>query len=107
MANPIIPCSQRGVLKTLSVPYFWLRSREQRKTPPNLTSSPKVDTLEVKGKINYFGSISMFWSMAFLMAVNILICSKSPKEFLASWAVRKEGIVEKDALCKLRSNIID
>ncbi len=37
--------SLKGVLKTLSVPYFLFKSRVHLKTPPNLTSSPKIIAL--------------------------------------------------------------
>jgi len=40
-----IPYSHKGVLKTLSSPYFLFKSREHLKTPPNLTSSPNRTAL--------------------------------------------------------------
>jgi hypothetical protein len=45
IAKPAIPYSDRGVLNTLSVPYFSLRPTVHLKTPPNLTSSPKITAL--------------------------------------------------------------
>ncbi|TGO87767.1 hypothetical protein BPOR_0205g00120 [Botrytis porri] len=42
IANPIIPCSHNGVLKTLSDPYCSASPVLQRNTPPNPTSSPKT-----------------------------------------------------------------
>ena len=42
-----IPYSQSGVLKTLSSPYFLLRSIEHLNTPPNLTSSPNKIALKI------------------------------------------------------------
>ena len=45
IANPAIPCSLSGVLKTRSVPYFSLSPIEQRNTPPNFTSSPNNKVL--------------------------------------------------------------
>jgi hypothetical protein len=45
MPKATIPCSQRGVLKTLSFPYFLFKSKEHLKTPPNFTSSPKSTAL--------------------------------------------------------------
>ncbi len=45
MPKATIPCSQRGVLNTLSFPYFLFKSKEHRKTPPNFTSSPKSTAL--------------------------------------------------------------
>lgn len=42
IANPAIPCSANGVLKTLSIPYFSRSPLVHLKTPPNLTSSPKT-----------------------------------------------------------------
>ena len=55
IANPAIPlrtletyfrrkitCSHNGVLKTRSSPYLSMRPLVHRKTPPNLTSSPKM-----------------------------------------------------------------
>ena len=42
IANPAIPYSDRGVLNTLSVPYFSLSPMVHLNTPPNLTSSPKM-----------------------------------------------------------------
>lgn len=41
IANPAIPYSHKGVLKTRSDPYFSFKPTEHQKTPPNLTSSPK------------------------------------------------------------------
>jgi hypothetical protein len=41
-------CSDKGVLKTLSVPYFSFNPMEHLKTPPNLTSSPKTTHLNNK-----------------------------------------------------------
>ena len=41
-----MPYSQRGVLKTLSSPYFLFKSKEHLKTPPNLTSSPNKTALK-------------------------------------------------------------
>ena len=40
-AKPMIPCSERGVLKTRSEPNSVARFIEHRKTPPKATSSPK------------------------------------------------------------------
>lgn len=45
MPKATIPCSHKGVLKTLSSPYFLFKSSEHLKTPPNLTSSPKSTEL--------------------------------------------------------------
>ena len=45
IANPAIPYSDKGVLKTLSVPYFSLRPIVALKTPPNLISSPNMIAL--------------------------------------------------------------
>lgn len=45
MANPAIPCSDNGVLKTLSTPYFYNNPLVHLNTPPNLTSSPKTFAL--------------------------------------------------------------
>ena len=42
----LFTCSQRGVLNTLSVPYFSFSPKLHLKTPPNLTSSPKSTALE-------------------------------------------------------------
>jgi hypothetical protein len=38
----MMPCSDRGELNTLSIPYLSQRPVVQRKTPPNLTSSPNT-----------------------------------------------------------------
>lgn len=54
MPKAAMPCSQRGVLKTLCVPNFWFRSSEQRKTPPNFTSSPKRQALFLEVKEGIF-----------------------------------------------------
>lgn len=49
-------CSQSGVLKTLSVPYFSFSPWEQRKTPPNLTSSPKRKALGFEANLLRVGA---------------------------------------------------
>lgn len=45
IANPAMPCSDRGVLNTLSTPYFSSSPLVHRKTPPNFTSSPNTIAL--------------------------------------------------------------
>ncbi|MPC19008.1 hypothetical protein E2C01_011911 [Portunus trituberculatus] len=48
MANPAIPCSQRGVLKTRSFPNLSCSPIVQRNTPPNPTSSPNMTETKEK-----------------------------------------------------------
>ncbi len=45
IANPAIPCSDNGVLNTLSTPYFSNNPLVHLKTPPNFTSSPNTIAL--------------------------------------------------------------
>lgn len=45
IANPAMPYSLKGVLNTLSVPYFSFNSTVHLNTPPNLTSSPNIIAL--------------------------------------------------------------
>ncbi|KAH9389734.1 hypothetical protein TYRP_007281 [Tyrophagus putrescentiae] len=42
MPKPAMPCSQRGVLKTRSLPNLSCRLTVHLKTPPKATSSPKT-----------------------------------------------------------------
>jgi hypothetical protein len=58
IANPATPYSDKGVLKTLSVPYFSLRPIVHLNTPPNFTSSPNITA---------FGSFSIAISNASVM----------------------------------------
>lgn len=50
MAKAAIPYSHKGVLKTLSVPYFSFKSKVHLNTPPNLTSSPKIEAVLSEAK---------------------------------------------------------
>lgn len=63
---PLFTCSQSGELNTRSSPNSSFKSTEQRKTPPNATSSPKTTAV---------GSVAMATRMASLMAVNMFICT--------------------------------
>ena len=60
IAKPAMPFSDKGVLKTLSLPYFSLRPDVHRKTPPKATSSPKTMADE---------SVAMAIDIASLIAV--------------------------------------
>jgi hypothetical protein len=77
MANPAMPFSERGVLKTREGPNLSLRPLEHRKTPPKATSSPKTMAES---------SVSMAVVMALLMAVNKFILVVVVVDILvASW----------------------
>ena len=47
-----LTCSDSGVLNTLAAPYRSARPTVHRKTPPNLTSSPKAMALRKQGRVS-------------------------------------------------------
>lgn len=89
MANPAMPCSHRGVLKTLSAPNCSFSPTLQRNTPPNATSyktghyQPTVrgsDSQLTSPKTAAVSSVSNAILMASFNAVNKFIFLVSTSE---------------------------
>ena len=91
MANPAIPCSERGVLKTRALPYFCCNPIEHLKTPPKATSSPNTRALS---------SVWRAMSMALLIAWNMFCFTRSPAN---NYCSSLRLFLSKATSCKLKT----